>query len=225
MGTKMKRLLFTSAAASLLALPQVVAAQSSAPAGNNPLNSGIYIEGALGVNAADEIEFDGGDGIVDSSIDPNTGFLGSLHLGYNLPQGALNIRVEGELAARANEVDEIEQDGLANIELENADVTSLAFMLNGLLDYYITPNLALSAGAGVGAANVAFDLAVLDDDDTGLAYQGRLGARYSFSGNSTVSLAYTYFATSELEVETEIGVDLEFDYASHGFTLGYAYHF
>ena len=224
----MKRHFVGLALMSAFVSPQIALSQTSAPTpapvGNNPLQSGLYFEGMLGVNVADDLDLENQDNGLEAVAEQNAGFLGGLTLGYNLPQGPLNIRVEGEAAVRVNTVDEIEDNG-ALIVLENADVSSGTFMANAHLDYYIIPNFALTVGAGLGFTNVALDLAVIDDSATGFAYQGRAGARYSLDRNSTITLAYTYLAASELEVEGEAGEDFEFDYASHGFTLGYAFHF
>lgn len=221
----MKRLLPALSALTLLSLPQLASAQTYSAGGNNPTVPGIYVEGMIGLNLQNETDLDFDDDIDDASIDPNTGLLGGFAVGYNLPQGALNVRVEGELNFRANEVDDVEEEQSGDvIELENADTSSFAGMVNAHLDYYIIPNLAVTAGAGIGYANVDLDLAVVDDDASGFAYQGRLGARYNISQNNVISLGYTYFATSELEAEDD-GDDFKFDYENHGFHVGYAYHF
>ena len=220
----MKRLFPLLTAVAALTVPHMVTAQTAAPAGNNPTGPGIYVEGMLGANFASDIEFEFNDG---SSLDadPDTGLLGGLAVGYNIPLDQLSFRVEGEFTGRANAVDELEVSTGGALGLEDADISSIAGMINGHLDFYLAPNLALAAGVGLGYANVKLDLVAFDDDVSGFAYQLRLGSRYHFSPNTALSLGYTYFATTELEVDANTGDEAEFDYANHGVYLGLAYLF
>jgi opacity protein-like surface antigen len=164
----------------------------------------------------------------DLTVEPNAGVLIAGAAGYNLPLGTMNFRMEGELAARLNSVDEID-DNLGNVaELDDADVSSIAGMANAYLDVYVVRNFALTVGAGLGYTRVTADLALIDDSASGFAFQGRAGARYNLGPNSVISLGYTYFAAPGLELDVEVDdedINSEFDYTNHGFHLGYAFNF
>lgn len=219
----MKRFIPILSSAAVLALPQLATAQSPGPIGNNPTTAGIYLGGALGISVLEDVDFEG----VDAETD--VGFLGSLALGYGVPSGPMTFRGEAELALRANVVDEFADEGAE----DNSDVSSAAGMLNAYLDYYILPNTAITVGAGIGYATVQADIAANDvsvfdeENDSGFAYQGRLGARYDFGGGPSVNVGYTYFAVDDLKIDNEIVEDekIEFDYLSHSFHVGFSYAF
>ncbi len=224
----MKRLFIVlPATVAALTLPQLVSAQTSAPVGNNPLKAGVYIEGMFGANFQGETDIDFEDpNVVDASIDPNVGPLGGLAVGFNLPLGQMNMRFEGELSGRTNEIEELELDNGAVIDEDDSSTSSIAGMANAHLDFYVLPNLAIAAGGGIGSASVTLDIEnLVDDDAIAFAYQARLGARYSFSQSATLSLGYTYFATTELEVDDDDNEEITFDYTNHGVHLGLAYLF
>lgn len=226
----MKRFLSVTAAIFACAVPQIADAQTApAPLGNNPTTAGLYMGLGLGVSVLDDVDIDSGGGDIAAEMD--AGFFGDLSIGYIIPQGPLSIRAEGELAVRANGVDQFN-----DLEaLDESDISSVAGMANAYLDYYILPNTALTVGAGLGYAAVQVDLAVEvgnvdillfdEESDNGFAYQGMLGARYDLAGGSTFDIGYTYFAVDDLTVDNEANVDSDFDYLSHSFHIGYSYRF
>ena len=217
----MKRLTPVLAIAVTISLPHLAVAQ--APLGSNPTTAGIYLGGALGISVLEDVDFEG----IDAETD--AGFFGSLALGYSMPSGPMTIRGEAELAARANSVDQF-----ADVDAEdNSDVSSIAGMLNAYLDYYILPNMALTVGAGIGYATVQADIAADDtsvfdeENDSGFAYQGRIGGRYDLGSGPSINVGYTYFAVDDLKIDNEIVVDekVEFDYRSHSFHVGLSFAF
>ena len=231
----MKRLLFTATAIAALSVTQIAAAQAPVPLGNNPTTAGLYMGLGLGVSVLDDVDSDT-DGI-ELTSEADVGFFGDVSLGYIIPFGSFNVRTEGEFAVRVNGVDNVEIDGIdADFEaLDESDFSSLAGMANAYLDFYILPNTALTAGAGIGYATVQADLAaeiggvdVLlfdEESDSSFAYQGMLGARYDFAGGSTIDVGYTYFAVNDLTIDDAAGDETDFDYLSHSFHIGYAYRF
>jgi opacity protein-like surface antigen len=214
----MKRLSCAFAVLALITLPNAASA------------AGLYFEGQLGLNLSDTIDFDRESFSNDLTIEPNAGVLGSLALGNTIPLADIDIRIEGELAFRTNGVDDVDDNLGTTVDIENADITSYAGMANVYLDFYVMPDFALTLGGGLGYANVDVDAVVVSDSASALAYQGRVGARYNFTPNWTLGLAYTYFATTELEIDTEgvLGLtadEAKFDYTNHAIGLGVAYYF
>ncbi|MEL6963478.1 MAG: outer membrane beta-barrel protein [Pseudomonadota bacterium] len=236
----MKRFSIFGAAAVALVLPELASAQSTEPApgptGNNPTSAGLYVEGLLGLNLLGDIDVDI-EGVADDAvIRSKVGAFGAVAAGFNLPQGPINIRLEGELSIRGNKLDEFEfADGTSADGIDDSVTNAYAGMVNAHLDVYVLRNLALTAGAGLGYAWVkadtivdvnGIDAVVFDDEtDTTFAYQGRVGARYDLTSNASITAAYTYFATGEVTVEDGVGVESTFEYASHGITGGLAYRF
>ncbi len=229
----MKRSVLAAVAAATLGFSQTALAQSPT---NNPNLGGPYFAAGLGLNILDDTEFEDEENVV-VTAEANAGFFTRLALGYVFPVGPVGFRAEGELALRANEVEEVDDNGVQNLDaLENSDISSIAGMLNGYFDWYVLPNTALTLGFGLGYANVQADIAVdLDgvdvvlfdeESDAGFAYQSMLGARYDFNGGSSIDIGYTYFAADGLTVVDDIDdFDNDFDYSSHTFHIGYAYRF
>ena len=111
------------------------------------------------MSVLDDTNFEREDG-AELDVESDAGFFGTAAIGYLLPQGPFNIRLEGELAVRTNLADSAD-DGTIEVDaLDNSDISSIAGMLNAHLDYYILPNTALSLGAGIGYGTVQADLAV-----------------------------------------------------------------
>lgn len=212
-------------------------AQAQAPIGNNPTTAGIYVEGMVGANLLNDIDLDINTIADDATIKSKVGAFGAAALGYSIPQGPINIRIEGELSIRGNKLDEFEfADGTVLDGDDDAKTNAYAGMVNAHFDYYMIPNFALSVGAGIGYAKVeadtivdggAVNLIVFDEEsDSALAYQGRLGARYDLNNGGSLTAAYTYFATDDLTIEAANGAnESTFNYESHAIGLGFAFRF
>ena len=201
----------------------------------------LYVEGFLGLTFLEEAEYDTDviNGInFDSDIDYKVGGHVGAALGTALPVDIHTVRLEGEIAYRRNEVDEVtDVDGDNFDGIDDSTVTALSGMANLHFDYFLTPSLALSAGGGVGLArvnaditidNAGVDLTIIDDEsDTVLAYQLMGGIRYNVGLSSAITAGYRYFATDDPEYEVGFSGsnDFESEYASHNITIGYAFSF
>lgn len=226
----MKIINTTVVLAATFTLPQIVHAQSANVTSNSVTIPGLYASIAVGVNVLDDIDFELDNGLEDTAETKN-GLFSAISVGYSFPQGPVNFRMEGELSYRANDVDQLEDAD----DFDKDDVSALAGMLNAYVDYYIAPDVALTAGGGLGYAEVeadisvdagAINLVIFDnEEDSGFAYQGRVGGRYDLSSNASLSLTYTYFAVDDLEIRSAGGDNTDFDYNSHSFGLGYMYQF
>ena len=114
--------------------------------------AGWYVEGAGGVNWMEDMDFaieDPGDPDEVFSTEYDTGFAVSGRVGYAFGNG---FRVDGEVAYRQNDFDTINIDGESvGSPVYDGDVSSWAFMLNGLYDISTGTSLTPYVGVGVGA--------------------------------------------------------------------------
>ncbi|ARM31504.1 outer membrane protein [Prosthecochloris sp. HL-130-GSB] len=128
-------------------------------------------------------------------------------------RGALGLdadmyRLEGEIGYQVNDIEGADDE----------DVSILSFMANGYVDFEsqgsaLTPYVM----AGLGVANVDFDVDGSDMDDTVFAYQLGAGIAYQATPNVQLDLGYRYFATSDVEVGDG---DYELDIDTHNIMAG-----
>ncbi|HKY80260.1 MAG TPA: outer membrane beta-barrel protein, partial [Sphingobium sp.] len=125
----------------------------------------------------------------DDSIDYHKGFDADANIGYDFG----GFRLEAEAAYKRAEVD-LEKSGFGGA------ASALSFMLNGLLDFGSDDGLQgfVGAGAGVSRAKIANDL--VNDSDTGFAWQAIAGVRYPLTSNIDVSLKYRFFNQNDIKV-------------------------
>ena len=212
------------AALALLAVPSA-AAQSGDGAG-------FYLGASGGLNFLSDSEIDTGLGTVDNEYDG--GFVLSGQAGYD--SGRIwqygSLRGELELSYRENEID---QHVLGGNDLPGSTGTAstTALMANLFHDFETGTPLTPYVGGGIGYAWSELDnygvtgLDVLDDDDSGFAWQLGAGLGFAVSEQATVSLDYRYFSTSA-DVDTtaaagSVGSDVNLD--SHTVMLGLRYRF
>ena len=134
------------------------------------------------------------------------------------------VRVEGELAWKRAEVDEL-SDGVDDIDVD-ADTDVRSIMLNVLGDFG-TDRWSFYAGGGIGFARVrhtleGFDIFQEDDlrlKDSGFAWQGIAGVRYAVNEIIDIGLKYRYFDTGNMDDD-----DLEWDFTSHSIMFSFIYN-
>ncbi len=220
-------LLFASAAALGLTLGPMATALAQQP-------EGWYVEGAGGVNWMEDMDFaieDPGDPDEVFSTEYDTGFAVSGRVGYAFGNG---FRVDGEVAYRQNDFDTINIDGESvGSPAYDGDVSSWAFMLNGLYDISTGTSLTPYVGVGVGAVIVDFDGNLegtsLSGDDTVFAAQGIAGLAYEFSPNLSAIVDYRYLRGFDVDAQVaQDGGETGFyrdDYANHTVMAGLRYTF
>jgi len=107
----------------------------------------------------------------------------------------------------------------------------LSFMLNGLLDFGPDDGLQGYVGGGVGVARVKATLSpniygdLINDSDTGFAWQGIAGIRAPLGKHVDVGLKYRYFNASKLSYTSAIGGAVTSDYRSHSLLGSLIYNF
>jgi opacity protein-like surface antigen len=190
-------------------------------------NKGMYFSGNAGVSFL----FDSDDeypgvpgGTFETSYDPGFNIAGAVGYDYG------NIRAEGEIAYRSNDVDESSLPGI--VSPASGSVSALSFMVNGYYDVH-TPNFSLVPyiGGGIGVAYVNADFSVsgvpfspfVDDSATVFAYQFMLGFGVEVSPTITLTGGYRYFATTEPSFDDSTGIpptNFESEYRNHEVNFG-----
>lgn len=91
------------------------------------------------------------------------------------------------------------------------DVTVLAGLINGLVDFELTRSFSLYAGAGIGAAGMDVGTtsdAVNDfDEEDGpfLAWQAKAGLRFYTRGSASFFLGYRFLNIDDAEIDDDVG--------------------
>jgi outer membrane autotransporter protein len=213
------------AALALLAVPSAAAAQSDDGAG-------FYLGVSGGLNFLSDTEIDTALGAVDNEYDG--GFVLSGQAGYD--SGRIwqygSLRGELELSYRENEIDQHVLGG-TSLPGSTGTASATALMANLFHDFETGTPLTPYVGGGIGYAWNELDnfgvtgLDVLDDDDSGFAWQLGAGLGFAVTEQATVSLDYRYFSTSaDLKTTAAAGsVGNQVDLDSHTVMLGLRYRF
>ncbi|MCD6187335.1 MAG: porin family protein [Desulfuromusa sp.] len=178
-------------------------------------SAGAYVSGNLGASFLMHSDFkeDGHSG----KITYDGGGAATVALGTSIFNGA---RIEAEIGARKNDLDDVKFSGLGSRSIDG-DVTTTSLMGNVYYDFKNETRFITSIGGGLGVANVDFDFDDFsNDDDTVVAYQLMLGVGYPITKQIVVELQYRFFGTADPDID---GTDLE--YYSHNVLLGLRYGF
>lgn len=152
------------------------------------------------------------------------------------------FRLEAEVGYKRAEHDRYTQNfvGTApfpvapgSYERARGRVSALSFMVNGLLDFGSDDGLSGYVGGGAGVARVKFSnygletnaTALLDDSDTGFAYQGIAGVRYPVTTNVDVGLKYRFFNAGKVDLTDVQGDNVRTRFRSHSLLASLIYNF
>ena len=216
----------------VLALLAAPSAAPSAAAAQSGSGAGFYLGASGGVNLLNDSEIGTALGTVDNDYD--AGFALSGQAGYDT--GSLwqygGLRGELELSYRENGID---QHALGGTDLPGSTGTAstTAVMANLFHDFDTGTSLTPYVGGGIGYAWNDLDdygvtgLDVLDDQDSGFAWQLGAGLGFSITEQATLSLDYRYFSTSaDVQTTAAAGsVNSDVDLDSHTVMLGLRYRF
>ncbi len=205
---------------------------------------------ALARDGAWYVELDGGPMIVeDIDFDVNTtanAVTADMHTGYDFG-GIVGydfgfLRIEAEAGYRAADFNTLTATGVglptvgggiapAGTYDAGGDASVLSFMLNGLLDFGPDDGLQGFVGGGAGVARtkangVTIDTTgpgVVDDSDSGFAWQVLAGVRAPLTDSIDVGLKYRFFNTSNLDMVSTTGDDIGAKWRSHSLlgTIGF----
>ena len=102
------------------------------------------------------------------------------------------------------------------------DLKTVAGMLNGYYDFNRSGSFQPFVGAGIGLAQVKVDGGPSDGDDTGFAYQFKVGVAHPFNDRLTGEVAYRYLGVNGLEFGRGAG-RLDGDFTTQAVTVGLRY--
>lgn len=172
-----------------------------------------YVSGNFGMVSLRDATFSEPGFSAEVSTDPGFGFIAAVGNTFD------GLRGEGELAYRTNDLDKISA-GIDSAPL-NGEMTSLSVMGNLLVDVPLSESVRPFLGAGIGLAQIDFDLSgVGSEDDTVFAYQAIAGIGFLLTHVTTLDLQYRYFATSDPDFEGAKG-----EYQSNNFFAGLRFDF
>ncbi len=173
------------------------------------------------------------------SADHKTGYDFGGNLGYDFGM----FRTEFEVAYKSARLDAVDALGgigfvqpAGSYNTPGGSTRALSFMLNGLLDFggEASPWSAF-VGGGVGIARVQASntryvrgnvpTTIVDDSDSGFAWQALAGVRRAISDNVDMSLKYRYFNAPNVDLVSSLGDDLSGKMRSHSLLLGLTYNF
>lgn len=130
------------------------------------------------------------------SVKYKNGFVGAAELGVAYDAWRLGL----EVSYRKNRIKDSKTDNKA-VKGQYNRVNVLAGMINVYYDYALTDECSLYAGAGVGAAKVAFAKQnKLEDSKTVFAWQVMAGLAYDINENWVVEAGYRLFNTNKVQV-------------------------
>ncbi|WP_037467932.1 outer membrane protein, partial [Sphingobium herbicidovorans] len=154
-------------------------------------------------------------------VDYHKGWDGDAVIGYDFG----GFRLEAEAGYKRAKVD-LDKSGFGG------SASALSFMLNGLLDFGSDDGLQGFVGGGVGVSRAKLANDLVNDSDTGFAWQALAGVRYPLTNNLDVSLKYRFFNQDDINLvpayTTAVGVaggDVETKLRTHSLLLGLTYNF
>lgn len=187
-----------------------VGALTGAMAGLVPATAsaeGLYFGVIGGVTAPRDID------VVNTSTFDNGFMLGGV-VGTSLTD---TLRIEGELSYQRADGTE---DCTGKCSLAEFDLTTLALLGNAWVDFDTGGGVRPYVGGGLGLARVTMENTFGKDDDTGLAYQIGLGARFGAEGQ--FDLGYRYRNVSA-DVDDFTGDEIDFE--AHVLQFGWTTRF
>ncbi len=146
-----------------------------------------------------------------------TGYDGGATIGYDFG----GFRLETEASYRESSVDSYTDS--AGYASNLGDANALSFMVNGLLDFGPDDGLQGYVGGGAGVARVSYDL--VDDSDTGFAWQVIAGLRAPLSKHVDIGLKYRFFNADSIDLVTTAGDSLSTKWRSHSLMGTLSYNF
>ena len=180
----------------------------------------IYFSGNLGASI---LEMD-----VESSTFPtiDIDFKTGLTIGGALGFGFGNFRVEGEVAYRGGDIDDISFPGSNNAQ---GDGYALSLMGNGYYDFRFGKSPWVPyLGAGIGLAIIDIDatsnVLTISGSELGFALQFMAGMAYEITPQTAITLGYKLFIGASGSGE-DPPPNADFSALSNEFTLGLRYTF
>ncbi len=167
--------------------------------------------GAEGVYAGGQVGIGGGGGEIDNSgfdLELDTGLFLNGFVGKDLG----NVRLEGEIAYRQNDMDNV--GGIAVL----GEMSSVAFMGNAYYDFGDGSGITPYLGIGAGVANVKFE-SIANDSEIAFAFQMMVGMSFPISETLSMTAELRGFGAVP-EFADNFGVPFEHEYFMGSLALG-----
>ena len=165
-------------------------------------DAGWYVRGDVGGNFQSEINGR-------TSAKGDTGWTVSGAVGRQIADG---FRGEGEVLY-------LDSSGKHS---GDGDLKTVAGMLSAYYDFNRQGAWQPFVGAGVGLAQVKVDGGLSDGDDTGFAYQFKVGVAHPFNDRLTGEIAYRYVGVNGLEFGAG-PTRIDGDFSTQAVTVGLRY--
>jgi len=156
-----------------------------------------------------------------AGVDYHKGFDVDGNIGYDFG----GFRLEAEAAYKRALVD-LDKSGFGG------SASALSFMLNGLLDFGPDDGLQGFVGGGVGVSRGKLANDLVNDSDTGFAWQAIAGVRYPLTSHVDVSLKYRFFNQDDIKlipayttIGGPAGSSVDTKLRTHSVLLGLTYNF
>jgi OOP family OmpA-OmpF porin len=184
-----------------------------------------YVAGGLGASFLNDIDATQAGATLTTEFD--TGVLVSGAFGRTFG----NFRAEGEIDYGVNDVSTLSVPGVGGVTA-SGDVSTTAFMVNGLYDFETGSKWRPYLGAGFGFASVSINnlsavgFLLADDDDVVFAYQAKAGIGYEFSDAVVGTLGYRFFGTADPDFTDSTGAAFSADgVQAHILEVGFRFRF
>ncbi|MGR8949504.1 MAG: outer membrane protein [Gammaproteobacteria bacterium] len=217
--------------------PALLAASLAGPSmANADSDAGLYSRLFGGINFLDDTDFNVL-GTVKVDNEYETGFVVGGALGYDYGKiwSLGGVRSEVELSYRENDIDVHSVSALGGDQPSSTgDASSTALMFNAYNDFHNQTAVTPYLGAGIGYAwadmsdfGIAAIPNVLDDDDSGFAWQLGAGVNYAMNKVLTLSVDYRYLNT-DIDVTSSpaagsTGSEVDLDNHTVSFGIRYSY--
>ena len=183
---------------------------------------GWYIEAGGGLNNQGEELYEGQIFRDQADSEPGSLFYGAI--GRATETG---LRVEGEVQRRGGDLDNWEVLGAGD-----GDISMIGFFGNVIYEFNQDGKVSPYAGVGAGYARLKSDLrdaggvVMIDDSDSGFAWQGIAGVAVELVENLDLTVGYRYTAMDSREFEATIPAEtISADYSAHGVFAGLRFAF
>jgi OmpA-OmpF porin, OOP family len=195
----------------------------------------VGVEG--GPMIVEDVEFDVNDGLDTNEVEFDTGYDFGGFVGYDF--GAFRLEAEASYRRADAESFTAGTTGVRTGSFTRPAGTytavgymdSLAFMLNGMLDFGADDGLQGFIGGGVGVARTGINAilttgsSTIDDSDSGFAWQVLAGVRAPLTDNWDVGLKYRMFNATDVNLTDNQGRTLTDDVRSHSLLGTLTYNF
>jgi outer membrane immunogenic protein len=149
------------------------------------LAAGPYVGASGGVSMVHDSDIS--EPGISGTVEYDTGFGFNLNVGYDFDP----VRVEFEFGYKNADVKNLSAFGIG-VPVNNADLTTLSYMVNAFYDIKTKSAFTPYLGAGIGMINGELDDNGYTADDTVFGYQFIVGAAYNFNKNFALDLSYRF---------------------------------